>query len=155
MRQSIEGNNGENLLAMYLPSLSLLQTTPSAVARLVTTPTAKSERHVTWTLRCGVYSDHTRNCRKLHFSLSFCDIVFAHHPTTPLFLFVLPLTLFCNVLLTSHLVKEGDLLKVCNGGPRRYKFVLFSDMLVYGTETIRAKLQRDHRKYKVKVRVCP
>eukprot|EP00903_Cladosiphon_okamuranus_P014391 g13359.t1 len=49
---------------------------------------------------------------------------------------------------SSHLVKEGDLLKVCNGGPRRYKFVLFSDMLVYGTETMRAKLQRDHRKYK-------
>lgn len=54
-----------------------------------------------------------------------------------------------NVHFTSHLVKEGDLLKVCNGGPRRYKFVLFSDMLVYGTETMRAKLQRDHRKYKV------
>lgn len=51
--------------------------------------------------------------------------------------------------LISHLVKEGDLLKVCNGGPRRYKFVLFSDMLVYGTETMRAKIQRDHRKYKV------
>ncbi|CAM9631084.1 unnamed protein product, partial [Hapterophycus canaliculatus] len=49
---------------------------------------------------------------------------------------------------SSHLVKEGDMLKVCNGGPRRYKFVLFSDMLVYGTETMRAKLQRDHRKYK-------
>lgn len=48
----------------------------------------------------------------------------------------------------SHLVKEGDMLKVCNGGPRKYKFVLFSDMLVYGTETMRAKLQRDHRKYK-------
>lgn len=41
------------------------------------------------------------------------------------------------------------MLKVCNGGPRRYKFVLFSDMLVYGTETMRAKIQRDHRKYKV------
>ena len=51
--------------------------------------------------------------------------------------------------LISRLVKEGDLLKVCNGGPRRYKFVLFSDMLVYGTETMRAKIQRDHRKYKV------
>lgn len=48
-------------------------------------------------------------------------------------------------------MKEGDLLKVCNGGPRRYKFVLFSDMLVYGTETIRAKLQKDHLKYKVTV----
>lgn len=48
-------------------------------------------------------------------------------------------------------MKEGDLLKVCNGGPRRYKFVLFSDMLVYGTETMRAKFQRDHRKYKVGV----
>ncbi|CAN0557851.1 unnamed protein product, partial [Ectocarpus sp. 8 AP-2014] len=48
------------------------------------------------------------------------------------------------------LVKEGFLLKVCNGGPRRYKFVLFSHMLVYGTEaSLRAKLQRDHRKYKV------
>lgn len=49
----------------------------------------------------------------------------------------------------SHLVKEGDLMKVGIGGARRYKFVLFSDMLVYGTETIRAKLQKDHLEYKV------
>ncbi|CAM9475612.1 unnamed protein product [Ectocarpus sp. 6 AP-2014] len=55
---------------------------------------------------------------------------------------------------SSHLVKEGFLLKVCNGGPRRYKFVLFSHMLVYGTEaSLRAKLQRDHRKYKVHGRI--
>eukprot|EP00752_Nemacystus_decipiens_P004215 g3852.t1 len=54
---------------------------------------------------------------------------------------------------SSHLVKEGDLLKVSNGPPRRYKFVLFSDMLVYGTETIRAKIQRDHHEYKVHRRI--
>lgn len=55
--------------------------------------------------------------------------------------------------MVSHLVKEGHLLKVCSGGPRRYKFVLFSDMLVYGTEIMRAKLLMDHRKYKAHRRV--
>lgn len=54
-----------------------------------------------------------------------------------------------------YLVKEGDLLKLCNGGPRRYKFVLFNDTLVYGTETTRVKLLMDskHRKYKQHQRI--
>lgn len=37
-------------------------------------------------------------------------------------------------------------MKVCNGGPRRYKLVLFNDLLVYGTETMRVKLLMDNRR---------
>jgi hypothetical protein len=45
-------------------------------------------------------------------------------------------------------VKEGPLRKVCNGGPRKYKFVLFNDMLLYGTETLRGMLLDKTKKYK-------
>lgn len=60
----------------------------------------------------------------------------------------------------SRLLKEGLLSKVSSGGPRPYKFVLFSDSLIYGTETMRAKLSRsidssgsEGRKYKIHRRI--
>lgn len=60
----------------------------------------------------------------------------------------------------SRLLKEGLLYKVNSGGPRPYKFVLFSDSLIYGTETMRAKLSRsidstgsEGRKYKTHRRI--
>ncbi|CAM9738706.1 unnamed protein product, partial [Chrysoparadoxa australica] len=44
------------------------------------------------------------------------------------------------VTASRYLVQEGTLKKVCNNGPKKYKFVLFNDMLLYGTETLRGML---------------
>ncbi|CAM9348282.1 unnamed protein product, partial [Phaeothamnion confervicola] len=55
---------------------------------------------------------------------------------------------------SRYLVKEGELKKVCNSGPKRYKFVLFNDMLLYGTETLRGMLlDKTTRKYKAHKRI--
>lgn len=67
---------------------------------------------------------------------------------------------YCSRSPDSRLLKEGLLHKVNSRGPRPYKFVLFSDALVYGTETMRAKLSRsidssgsEGRKYKAHRRI--
>ncbi|KAG5176461.1 hypothetical protein JKP88DRAFT_335179 [Tribonema minus] len=53
------------------------------------------------------------------------------------------------VTASRYLVKEGSLRKVCNGGPRKYKFVLFNDMVLYGTETLRGMLlDKTRQRYK-------
>ncbi|KAG5185840.1 hypothetical protein JKP88DRAFT_311119 [Tribonema minus] len=51
------------------------------------------------------------------------------------------------VAAARTLVKDGPLTKVCRGGPRRFQFVLFSDLLVYGSETLMGKWGK--RQYKM------
>lgn len=145
-------------MAISCPSFSLLQARPPVVTRCVVSITEYAHRRKQGTY-CALprgsriwYAYNAHNCCKwlrVTPEPGLYDMLPVHRRTTPS---LYPFRLQRNsatFIRISHLVKEGDLLKVCNGGPRRYKFVLFSDMLVYGTETMRAKLQRDHRKYKV------
>lgn len=57
------------------------------------------------------------------------------------------------VTASRFLVKQGPLKKVCYNGPRKYQFVIFNDMLLYGTETLRGMLMDKKKKYKAHKKV--
>ncbi|CAM9605334.1 unnamed protein product, partial [Phaeothamnion confervicola] len=43
-------------------------------------------------------------------------------------------------------VKEGQLVKICRGGSKKLQFVLFNDVIVYGSETLRGKFGKQQYK---------
>jgi hypothetical protein len=50
------------------------------------------------------------------------------------------------VTAARSFLKEGSLRKYCRNGPRSFQFVLFSDMLVYGSDSFRSKFGRQQYK---------